>query len=87
VLAIVLDPVWLLQGQLTGSLLAPSGPWAFLNRRALTPVGGRSILEAAGNRAGGDVAGGAMIPPLDTGEEELEYPARVADAIKRLSGH
>jgi hypothetical protein len=33
VLAIVLDPVWLLQGQLTGSLLAPSGPWAFLDRR------------------------------------------------------
>jgi hypothetical protein len=34
VLAIVLDPVWLLQGQLTCSLLlAPSGPWAFLDRR------------------------------------------------------
>ncbi len=33
VLAIVLDPVWLLQGQLTGSLLVPSGPWVFLDRR------------------------------------------------------
>jgi hypothetical protein len=32
VLAIVLDPVWL-QGQLICSLLAPSGPWAFLDRR------------------------------------------------------
>jgi hypothetical protein len=53
----------------------------------LKPIGGRGILESAGNRVDGDVAGGAMIPALDTGEEELEYPARVADAIKRLSGH
>jgi hypothetical protein len=33
------------------------------------------------------VGRGAMIPPLDTGEEELEHPACVAEAIKRLSGH
>jgi hypothetical protein len=33
VLVIVIDPVWLLQGQLTGSLLAPSGPWACQDRR------------------------------------------------------
>ena len=56
-LAIVLGPVWLLQGQLTGSLPAPSGLWAFLDRRALKPTGGRGILESAGNRAGRGVAG------------------------------
>jgi hypothetical protein len=86
VLAIVLDPVWLLQGQLTGSLLAPSGPWAFwivgpeTGRRARHP----RIWRQSGRRRRG---WGAMIPPLDTGEEELEHPACVAEAIKRLSGH
>jgi hypothetical protein len=74
VLAIVLDPVWLLQGQLTGSLLAPSGPWAFwivgpeTDRRARHP----RIWRQSGRRRRG---WGAMIPPLDTGEEELEHAA------------
>jgi hypothetical protein len=56
VLAIVLDPVWLLQGQLTGSLLAPSGR-GLSGSPDLKPVGGRGILESGGNLVDGDVAG------------------------------
>src|ERR1700691_5980512 len=63
-------------GPLTGSLLARSGPWAFwivgpeTDRRARHP----RIWRQSGRRRRG---WGAMIPPLDTGEEELEHPACV----------